>query len=82
MNSIRDTLKMEGYNLLTDLEKARECITNITPNDSFYKEEGRRIYPKYVFKKISLKFDDPLVFATEESKKWKKNMKSFVRIKN
>ena len=77
MNSIRNTLRTEGHNLLTYLEEARECITTFHLDDSFYEEEGRRIYPKYVLKKLSLKFDDPLVFATDEAKKWKEEYKKF-----
>ena len=81
MNSIRNTLRMEGYNLLTYLEEARECITTFHFDDSFYEEEGRRIYPKYVLKKLSLKFDDPLVFATDKAKKWKEEYKKFLENK-
>ena len=81
MNSVRDTLRTEGYNLLTYLEEARECITTFRFDDSFYEEEGRRIYPKYVLKKLSLKFDDPLVFATDEAKKWKEEYKKFLENK-
>ena len=77
MNSIRNTLRTEGYNLLTSLEEARECFTTFHLDDSFYEEEGRRIYPKYLLKKLSLKFDDPLVFATDETKKWKEEYKKF-----
>ena len=73
---IRDTLRKEGYNYITDLEEAREYFITISPIDFFVKE-CKKNYPKYVFKKISLKFDDPLVFATEESKKWKKEYKRF-----
>ena len=81
MNSIENTLRMKGYNLLTDLEEARECITTFRPDDSFYEEEGRRIYPKYLLKKLSLKFDDPLVFATDKTKKWKEECKKFFKNK-
>ena len=81
MNSIRNNLRAEGYDLLTYLEEVRECITTFRFNDSFYKEEGRRIYPKYVLKKLSLKFDDPLVFATDEAKKWKEEYKKFLENK-
>ena len=81
MNSVRDTLRTEGYNLITDLEEARECITTFHPDDSFYEEEGRKIYPKYVLKKLSLKLDDPLVFATDEAKKWKEEYKKFLENK-
>ena len=81
MNSIRNTLRTKGYNLLTFLEEARECITTFRPDDSFYEEEGRRIYPKYVLKKLSLKFDDPLVFATDKAKKWKEEYKKFLENK-
>ena len=81
MNSIRDTLRTEGYNLLTSLEEARECITTFHPDDSFYEEEGRRIHPKYVLKKLFLKFDDPLVFATDKTKKWKEEYKKFLENK-
>ena len=81
MNSIRDTLRTEGYNLLTYLEEAREFITTFRHDDSFYEEEGRRIYPIYVLKKLSLKFDDPLVFATDKEKKWKEEYKKFLENK-
>ena len=81
---IRDTLRKEGYNYITEeyyLEEAREYFITISPVDSFVKE-CKKIYPKYVFKKLSLKFDDPLVFATEESKKWKKEYEKFCKKKN
>ena len=80
---IRDTLRMEGYKYITDLEEAREYITYIItddPFDKFFHKEGNKIYPKYVFKKLSLKFDDPLVFATEESKKWKEDYKKLAAV--
>ena len=79
-SNIRDTLRKEGYNYITDLEEARRYITTISPDDpfhKFYRKEGNKIYPKYVFKKLSLKFDDPLIFATDKSEKWKENYKKF-----
>ena len=81
MNSIKNSLRTEGYNLLTHLEEAREYVTTFRHDDSFYEEEGRRIYPKYIIKKLSLKFDDPLVFATDKAKKWKEEYKKFFKNK-
>ena len=47
---IRDTLRKEGYNYITDLEEAREYFITISPVDSFVKE-CKKIYPKNMYLK-------------------------------
>ena len=77
---ISDTLKKEGYKYITELEETREYFRTINLDDPFVKE-CKKIYLKYLFKKISLTFDDPLISATGNTKNWKKEYEKFCKKK-